>query len=851
MNGQVDVRPMMYMALTYDHRLIDGRKAVTFLVWLKELIVDPRRMLSRFRGAGLRTMYPTSSLRFVFHTDLWGPYFAMFLWLLPATWALYRVALEVTKRACPDVKKKDAFALYFVNLVLSTSASVCFIQNLAPVYFGSASIFLYANEFFAGINIVVCLYAAEIMIRNEMPVSLLVHHVSCLIVALWGVLMRNEPQMKQLVVMLLFATLEQPCQIGMICYRVGSPAVRKAGLAFAFVAFAITRAANIAMVFWLATQEWRLYETSFQVVFTLWVMLIIWAQYMTLVIYWSLLKRVRNPKTRSSAGIAKDTDEWVVSDGNSVPIPVEQMVQLSTGEPSPEDPPHAESRKKNTTRKSFQSFATFGSAGAALLACVLMIVFIPSKVSYTPYHLDGSNNHPTYPASGQANISFASLQDPIHPANLPSTKDVCSRVLNRTLFPPSFDPQSRSLFDVSFGQFVSHDLTLTSTNKSALPIFVGATPEETAWPWIDNNEQTAWLDLSNLYGTTPEALQFVRNASDPCKLRVDPSGNLLFENGQVVTGDQRATESPFLLGWHTLFTKEHNYECNLLATVFPELTGDALFFKAREATILMYQRIAFSDYFTGYTAAGGLRYGLTDRNVDYLVNEKQVTINNEFDILYRLHTMIPDSIKIIASNGSLVGTYSIDQVFYNTTLSNKYGLDAMLRGAMSTVSNQYGRGYPAAMTTDRFNLCQIDLLRSRERGLVTYNTARRGYSLPPVTEWSQVTSIPVIQESLKELYASVDEVEMMVGSFLDPLAKYNSFGVIGLQVMMEQVLLVGRSDRWGILNFDVAPRDLAWQNQLVQSTYGRSLYDVIKQHLGVTCVATDVLRVGEGRLVCD
>jgi len=36
---------MMYLALTYDHRLLDGREAVTFLVKVKDLIEDPRRML--------------------------------------------------------------------------------------------------------------------------------------------------------------------------------------------------------------------------------------------------------------------------------------------------------------------------------------------------------------------------------------------------------------------------------------------------------------------------------------------------------------------------------------------------------------------------------------------------------------------------------------------------------------------------------------------------------------------------------------------------------------------------------------------------------------------------------------
>ena len=44
-DGQVVIRPMMYLALSYDHRLIDGREAVTFLVRVKEAIEDPTRLL--------------------------------------------------------------------------------------------------------------------------------------------------------------------------------------------------------------------------------------------------------------------------------------------------------------------------------------------------------------------------------------------------------------------------------------------------------------------------------------------------------------------------------------------------------------------------------------------------------------------------------------------------------------------------------------------------------------------------------------------------------------------------------------------------------------------------------------
>jgi 2-oxoglutarate dehydrogenase E2 component (dihydrolipoamide succinyltransferase) len=44
-DGKVEIRPMMYLALSYDHRLVDGREAVTFLVRIKENLEDPQRLL--------------------------------------------------------------------------------------------------------------------------------------------------------------------------------------------------------------------------------------------------------------------------------------------------------------------------------------------------------------------------------------------------------------------------------------------------------------------------------------------------------------------------------------------------------------------------------------------------------------------------------------------------------------------------------------------------------------------------------------------------------------------------------------------------------------------------------------
>jgi 2-oxoglutarate dehydrogenase E2 component (dihydrolipoamide succinyltransferase) len=44
-DGSIEARPMMYVALSYDHRIVDGRESVSFLVRIKEALEDPARLL--------------------------------------------------------------------------------------------------------------------------------------------------------------------------------------------------------------------------------------------------------------------------------------------------------------------------------------------------------------------------------------------------------------------------------------------------------------------------------------------------------------------------------------------------------------------------------------------------------------------------------------------------------------------------------------------------------------------------------------------------------------------------------------------------------------------------------------
>jgi 2-oxoglutarate dehydrogenase E2 component (dihydrolipoamide succinyltransferase) len=44
-NGQVVIKPIMYLALSYDHRIVDGRESVSFLVRVKDLLENPEQLL--------------------------------------------------------------------------------------------------------------------------------------------------------------------------------------------------------------------------------------------------------------------------------------------------------------------------------------------------------------------------------------------------------------------------------------------------------------------------------------------------------------------------------------------------------------------------------------------------------------------------------------------------------------------------------------------------------------------------------------------------------------------------------------------------------------------------------------
>lgn len=197
---------------------------------------------------------------------------------------------------------------------------------------------------------------------------------------------------------------------------------------------------------------------------------------------------------------------------------------------------------------------------------------------------------------------------------------------------------------------------------------------------------------------------------------------------------------------------------------------------AREANILIYQKLIKYDYVGGYSKENGvMKYFLFSTDNQYHIDIKSIKIGPEFNLSYRLHSMIPDIIAIVNHHGEFVGNYSINQVHYNQTLLKQHGFNAILRGAMNTPAAQISGGYPFSLRNSQFDLFQIDLIRSRERKLSTFNSICKAWNLTLYTHWSNFTSNIHIQKNLENLYKSVDNVEFFVGVMVSQPKSGRSF----------------------------------------------------------------------------
>lgn len=379
-----------------------------------------------------------------------------------------------------------------------------------------------------------------------------------------------------------------------------------------------------------------------------------------------------------------------------------------------------------------------------------------------------------------------------------------------------------------FGQFLDHDIDLTeppSTGKESAAIAVptgdpyfdpnstgtqtisltrsrydATTGTSTSNPREQINQITSWIDGSMIYGSDKTTADSLRTFSGG-KLKTS-TGNLppVDATGSFLAGDVRANENVELTSMQALFVREHNRIATQLARQNPGWTDEQIYQQARAMVGAELQVITYKEFLPALLGNNALsRYRGYDATVD-------PSISNEFSTAaFRLHTLINDDVEFFGNDGRAVrDEVELREAFFNPDLLKETGIDSILKYSASTLAQEDDNQIVDGLRNFLFgapgqgglDLASLNIQRGRDHGLADYNSVREAYGLPRVTRFSQISSDADVQQTLKTLYGTVDNIDLWVGALAEDHAPGASVGRLAQTIIADQFERLRDGDRF-------------------------------------------------------
>lgn len=294
------------------------------------------------------------------------------------------------------------------------------------------------------------------------------------------------------------------------------------------------------------------------------------------------------------------------------------------------------------------------------------------------------------------------------------------------------------------------------------------------------------IDLCQLYGLNREATRLLRSHQGgklksqiingeeyPCYY-FDENGTVRSEYEGLPTfilpdldqerkaaifamGVERANIHPGYVMFNTLFLREHNRICDLLAGAYPDWDDERLFQTARNIMIVLLIKVVVDEYIN-HIAPYNFKFRFDARSFWKEHWYRQNWMSVEFSLVYRWHSLIPDNIRLNSRD------YSTEEVLFNNFLLTSRGLGALFEDSSLQPAGEIG-----LFNTPRFLLdterASIEL--SRLAHLASYNDYRELCGFPRVTAFDQITGNSEAQRQLEEVYGHVDNIEFYVGLFAE------------------------------------------------------------------------------------
>jgi hypothetical protein len=433
-----------------------------------------------------------------------------------------------------------------------------------------------------------------------------------------------------------------------------------------------------------------------------------------------------------------------------------------------------------------------------------------------------------------------------------------------------------------FGQFLDHDLDLTTTGTDPMNIAVPTgdpsfDPNSTGTQVIPDtrsnydpntgttnprqqiNSITSFIDGSQIYGSDQARENALRTFSGG-HLKTS-AGNLLpyntagLDNANdahivpddqlFLAGDIRANENIELTSIQTLFMREHNRLADQFAAQHPDWSDEQLFQAARRVVIAELQAITFNEFLPallGSQAPGP--YQGYNPNVNPTISTEFSTAAFRFG-----HSMLDEEVGRVNNDGSdyTGGELSLAQAFFNPTLldttkpNHEGDIDPILLGAASGNAQEIDVHVVDALRNFLFgppgsgglDLASLNIQRGRDHGLPDYNTLRAAYGLPKVTSFSQITSDTQLASELQSTYGSVNNIDAWVGGLAEDHVPGSSLGPTFGRIIADQFSRLRAGDRFWYQNTMSGP-----EVDMINHT---KLSDIIKRNTSITNIQSNVM----------
>jgi hypothetical protein len=505
--------------------------------------------------------------------------------------------------------------------------------------------------------------------------------------------------------------------------------------------------------------------------------------------------------------------------------------------------------------------------------------------------IDGSGNNLVNPTWGSDGVDLVRLSPAAYGdgisslagANRPSARAISNAVSDEG-DQDILSSQHLSAMVYAWGQFIDHDMDLTPTGATeslsitvpkgdpsfdllgtgtqVIPttrsIFDSKTGTSTSNPRQQINTITAWLDGSMIYGSDAATAAALRTMSGgllktsagnllPLNTGLPVPGGLLnmANDSQLVpetqlfaAGDVRANENIELTALQTLFVREHNFWAAKIAAGNSKLTDEQIYQQARSIVIGEIEAITYNQWLPAVLGPNAVSaYRGYNASVNPGIADEFSTAAFRFG-----HSLLADDIEFFDNNGNPVrDEVELAQAFFNPDLMKQSGVDPLLKYLSSSTASELDTKVVSSVRNFLFgppgsgglDLASLNIERGRDNGLADYNTVRVAYHLPKVTSFAQITSDVALQQQLKSLYGSVNNIDLWVGALAENHLPGASVGPTLKVIISDQFQRLRDGDRlW-------YERDFAGTRMLDQIQH-TTLADIIERNSTITNLQDNV-----------